>query len=113
MDDIIVIGTSESNHLNNLKYVFKICRSANLKLNPEKCIFFRTEVIFLGHKCTQKGLLPDDAKSEVIRKYPRPFDKDAVKRCVAFASYYRRFISNFAELAQPLNKLTIINFQIP
>lgn len=106
MDDVIVIGTSESNHLNNLKSVFKICRSVNLKLNPEKCNFFRTEVIFLGHKCTQNGLLPDDSKSEVIRKYPRPTDKEAVKRFVAFANYYRRFIANFAELAQPLNKLT-------
>lgn len=106
MDDVIVIGTSEDNHLRNLENVFKICRSHNLKLNPDKCEFFRKEVTFLGHKCTQDGLLPDDTKTEVIRKYPRPDDKDAVKRFTAFANYYRRFIRNFAQLAAPLNKLT-------
>lgn len=106
MDDIIVIGTSEKNHLNNLTIVFKICRDHNLKLNPEKCEFFRTEVTFLGHKCTQNGLLPDETKTEVIQKFPRPMDKEAVKRFTAFANYYRRFIKNFAELASPLNKLT-------
>lgn len=106
MDDVIVIGTSENNHLNNLRNVFQICRSRNLKLNPDKCEFFRTEVIFLGHKCTQNGLLPDDTKTEVIRKYPRPNDKESTKRFIAFSNYYRRFIKNFAELAAPLNYLT-------
>lgn len=60
----------------------------------------------LGHKCTQDGLLPDDTKTEVIRKYPRPNDKESVKRFTAFANYYRRFINNFAQLALLLNKLT-------
>lgn len=106
MDDLIVIGTSENNHLRNLENVFKICRQCNLKLNPEKCEFFRGEVTFLGHKCTQNGLLPDDTKTEVIEKYPRPTDKEAVKRFVAFCNYYRRFIKNFAEKANSLNKLT-------
>lgn len=106
MDDVIVVGTSENNHLNNLRNVFQICRSRNLKLNPDKCEFFRAEVIFLGHKCTQNGLLPDDTKTEVIRKYPRPNDKESTKRFIAFSNYYRRFIKNFAELAAPLNYLT-------
>lgn len=106
MDDVIVIGTSEENHLHNLENVFKICRAYNLKLNPDKCEFFRREVTFLGHKCTRNGLLPDDTKTEVIRKYPRPSDKESVKRFTAFANFYRRFIKNFAQLATPLNKLT-------
>lgn len=33
MDDIIVIGSSESHHFQNLKSVFDICRKYNLKLN--------------------------------------------------------------------------------
>lgn len=106
MDDLIVIGTSEANHLGNLEKVFKICRNFNLKLNPAKCEFFRSEVTFLGHRCTRNGLLPDSSKMEVIQKYPRPSDKEAVKRFTAFANYYRRFIQNFAELTAPLNKLT-------
>lgn len=106
MDDIIVIGCSERHHLNNIKDIFEVCRKFNLKLNPQKCQFFKTEVIFLGHRCTANGLLPDENKISAVKNYPTPNDKDATRRFVAFANYYRRFIRDFAMMAQPLNKLT-------
>ena len=105
IDDIIVIGCSKSHHLEHLKNVFEVFRKYNLKLNPYKCDFFRTEVTFLGHKCTANGLLPDDSKITAVQNYTTPKSKDDVKRFVAFANYYRRFIPNFSNLAAPLNKL--------
>lgn len=77
-----------------------------MKLNPEKCKFFQPQVTFLGHKCTENGILPDDTKLKSLKDYPIPHDKDSVKRFVAFANYYRKFIPNFAALAQPLSDLT-------
>lgn len=106
IDDLIVLGNSETHHLNNLREVFQTCRKHSLTLNPSKSQFFKTEVTYLGHKCTSKGLLPDENKNEVIRKYPRPEDKDSVRRFVAFTNYYRRFIPRFAELTKPLNHIT-------
>lgn len=106
IDDIIIIGCSKNHHLNNLKEVFEILRKHNLKINPYKCNFFRSEVTFLGHKCTAKGLLPDENKIKTIKNYTTPYDKDSVRRFVAFANYYRRFIPNFAMIASPLNNLT-------
>lgn len=100
------MGKSERNHIQNLKTVFERCRQFNLKLNPEKCQFFKHEIIYLGHKCTDHGILPDDTKSEAVRKYPRPRDKNEIKRFTAFTNYYRRFIKNYAEIARPLNKQT-------
>lgn len=106
MDDIIVIGKSENDHLKNLRTVFEVCRKRNLKINPNKCQFFRHEVTYLGHRCTRSGLLPDNSKLDAIHRYPKPTDRDSAKRFIAFANYYRRFIPNFAALAQPINKLT-------
>lgn len=106
IDDIIIIGRTEKEHLSNLEAVFKVLRDRNLKLNPEKCRFFQPEVTFLGHRCTANGILPDETKMKSIKNYPIPHDKDAVKRFVAFANYYRKFIYNFAEIAQPLSNLT-------
>lgn len=40
VDDIVVIGCSENHHLRNLENVFERLRMYNLKLNPEKCVFF-------------------------------------------------------------------------
>ena len=106
MDDLIVVGNSIEHHLENLESVFKICRQRNLKLHPYKCQFFRSEVTYLGHKCTSEGIHPDPSKIHCVQNYPVPKDKDSTKRFVAFANYYRRFIKNFAEIAYPLNKLT-------
>lgn len=105
MDDLIVIGCSEQHHLANLRKVFETCRKFNLKLNPEKCKFFRKEVTFLGHKVTDQGILPDENKYIIIQKYPTPRSAEEVKRFIAFCNYYRRFIPNFANIANPLNKL--------
>lgn len=106
MDDLITIGFSEKNHLENIRLIFETCRKYNLKLNAEKCDFFRTEVAFLGHICTNEGLKPNPVKLAAVQNYPRPRDKDSVKRFVAFLNYYRKFVENFAALAKPLTQLT-------
>lgn len=106
VDDIIVLGKNDKHHIENLTTVFERCRKYNLKLNPEKCQFFKHEITYLGHKCTDKGILPDETKLEAVKKYPRPKDKAAVKSFTAFTNYYRKFIKNYAEIARPLNKMT-------
>ena len=106
MDDIIVIGCSEAHMVANLKDVFETCRKTNLKLHPEKCNFFSSEVTFLGHKCTDKGILPDDSKYDKILSYPKPTNADEAKRFVAFVNYYRRFIPNFSFYSIHLTQLT-------
>lgn len=105
MDDLIVIGCSEQHMLKNLRNVFETCRKYNLKLHPDKCTFFCNEVTFLGHKCTDKGILPDDGKFSVILNYPRPKNGDEAKRFVAFCNYYRRFIPNFANHSRHITRL--------
>lgn len=106
LDDVIVIGHSPEHHLKNLRKVFEIMRKFNLKIHPQKCKFFKPEVTFLGHKCTSEGILPDDNKKHVIENYPIPHDKDAARRFVAFANYYRRFIQNFSLITRPTTRLT-------
>ena len=64
------------------------------------------EVTHLGHKYTDKGILPDDSKYSVIENYPTPMDVDSAKRFVAFCNYYRRFTKNFSEYSRHLTRLS-------
>lgn len=48
LDDIIVFGKSIEDHNRNLIAVFEKLRKVNLKLNPKKCNFFKTELLYLG-----------------------------------------------------------------
>ena len=105
IDDIIIIGCSIKHHLMNLGKVFEKLREFNLKLNPSKCMFFRSDVTFLGYHISREGIQPDKSKFSAILNYPEPQNADEVKRFTAFCNYYRRFIPYFAELTAPLNAL--------
>lgn len=43
LDDIIVIGQNLEEHLANLRELFRRLREANLRINSEKCEFFKKE----------------------------------------------------------------------
>lgn len=69
LDDIIVVRESFEDHVANLSQVVKRISDANLKLNPEKCIFFKKEVKFLGHVVNESGVSTDPDKTKVIRDW--------------------------------------------
>ena len=49
LDDVIVFGCSEEEHLEHLCVVFEHFREFNLKLKPSKCLFFQSEIVYLAH----------------------------------------------------------------
>jgi hypothetical protein len=77
----------------------------NLKLQPDKCEFLRTEVNYLEHVITENGVLPDPKKVTTIENYPRPTTVKQLKSCVGMASYYRKCIPHFCRIAAPLHDL--------
>ena len=49
LDDVIVFGHMEEEHLECLCVVFERFREFNLKLKPLKCLFFQSEIMYLAH----------------------------------------------------------------
>ena len=105
LDDVLIVGHSFEEHINNLQEVLNAIKNAGLKLKPEKCHFGQTNVRFLGFQITNKGLSPDPEKVQAINEYPVPKDLSELRRFLGMASYYRRFISGFSDIAHPLNHL--------
>lgn len=54
LDDMLVLGETIGDHLDNLKVVFRRCRVYELKLKPKKCELFRQEIEFLGRVIGQR-----------------------------------------------------------
>ena len=106
LDDIIVFGRTFPEHLERLYEVFSRLQQANLKINSQKCQFFRKSVTFLGHKVSHEGISTDPEKTNSIRNWPIPTDTHELKSFLGLASYYRRFIPNFAEITAPMAQLT-------
>lgn len=105
LDDIVIYGNSLQDHNNKLREVFYRLAQHNLKLQPDKCEFLKTEVMYLGHLITQDGVKPDPRKIEAVKNYPIPKNPKDIKGFLGLAGYYRRFINNFSKLSQPLTKL--------
>ena len=72
MDDVIVMGRSFQEHLRNLRQVFERLREAGQTLKPTKCLFFQTEVFYLGHITSRKGVSKDPAKIDKVARWPTP-----------------------------------------
>ena len=83
---------------------FRTIPCTQVKINPEKCDFFRMKVQFLGHIVSKDGLEVDPSKIEAVQKFPVPRSQTEVKSFLGLASYYRRFVPKFAEIARPLHK---------
>ena len=106
LDDIIIVGKTFTEALENLREVFQRLREANLKLKSKKCWLFQTQVSYLGHLESEEGIKCDPSKIEAIEHWPTPTNKTEVRSVLGLIGYYRKFIPDFAEKAKPLTKLT-------
>ena len=73
-----------------LTQLLERCRE-NIKLNKEKLRWKRSDVSYMGHLITAKGLKVDPAKVEAILKMPQPLDKRAVQRLLGMVNYLQKF----------------------
>lgn len=113
IDDLNVYSNNDQEHLQHLELVFQCVETANLKLNPEKCFFFKDHLKFLGYIVTKDGIHTDPEKIKKIVEYPQPTTTTQVRSFLGIASYYRRFIKDFAAIARPLHDQTKTKKKIP
>ena len=85
--------------------VFMHLREANIKLKASKCHFAYPQVTYLGHIVSRNGIQPDPDKVSAVRDFPIPRNVKDVHSFLGLANYYRRFIKNFANIADPLTAL--------
>ena len=106
LDDIIVISSTFEQHLERLSAVFQRLKAANLKLKPSKCRLFQIKVKFLGSVVSADGIEPDPDKLKAISDWPIPENLTELRAFVGLASYYRRHVEGFSDIAKPLSELT-------
>ena len=111
-DDMVVYGEGETkeeamaDHDKNLKAFLQRCREQGVKLNKKKLKLRCTEIPYMAHLVTDKGLKPDPDKIQAVSNMPKPDDIKAVRRFCGFVNYLAKFLPHLAEVMEPLRQLT-------
>ena len=105
LDDVIVYSRTEEEHLTRLRAVFKRFRESGLKLKPSKCNFFHTEINYLGHTMSAKGMEPGIDGIKAIVEMAPPTTYTGIRQFLGATGYFRRFIKGYTNIAKPLNDL--------
>ena len=105
LDDIVIYADSLKEHQKKFDNLMDRLRSANLKLQPDKCEFLRPEITYLGHIINKNGVLPDPKKISAVKIFPIPKNIKNIKQFLGLACYYRRFIEGFSKKSTPLTAI--------
>ena len=105
IDDILVTGASDSEHLQNLQEVLTRLEKAGLELKKDKCAFMLPAVEYLGHVISEEGLKPTADKVRALVEAPVPKDVSQLQSFLGLVNYYAKFLPNLSSALAPLNQL--------
>ena len=102
LDDILVTGSTEKEHNDNLDEVLCRLQEHGIGLMHDKCQFFQRSVEYLGHCINAKGVHTTKSKVTAIQEAPAPKNVQELHSFLGLLNYYAKFIPNLASLLHPL-----------
>ncbi|KAK4315872.1 hypothetical protein Pmani_012923 [Petrolisthes manimaculis] len=106
LDDILVTGKDDREHLQNLENVLIRLRDAGLQVKKKKCSFLQQSVEYLGYRIDAEGLHPTDEKVRAVKEAPSPSNKAELRSFLYLINYYAKFLPNLGSVLSPLYHLT-------
>ena len=105
LDDILVAGSNDEDHLRKLDQVLSRLQAAGLTLKKQKCEFALPSVQYLGHIINAQGLHPSPKKVEAVRSARQPTNLTELKSFLGLINYYINFVPNLSSLLSPIYRL--------
>jgi hypothetical protein len=106
LDDIVIWSNSLEEHKRNIQLILSALRKANLYCSLKKSTLFATDIKFLGHRISQRGIEADPAKVDRVLNWPVPKSAKEVRRFLGLTRYISSFLPDLAEHTSVLNALT-------
>ena len=106
-DDILIWANDNNQLKQKTIQVFDAILASGMKLNPAKCLFHLTELVFLDHKITSNGILPDDYKIKAITEMVYPSTVKELQRFLRLINYVGKFLPDLSEKTEALRQLLL------
>ena len=88
IDDLLITGETEEEHLRNLKEVLKRLQDHGIVLKKSKCFFLQDSVEYLGHIIDAEGLHTSPKKVEAVLQAPKPTNQHQLRSFLGLLQYY-------------------------
>lgn len=105
LDDIIITGKNDAEHLDNLSKVLTPLQEFGFTLKREKCAFLQPQVEYLGHVVDATGFRPSPKKVSAILNMPPPTQVSELRSFLGMVQHYGKYITSLSDLCAPLNNL--------
>ena len=102
LNNVIMFGHTEEEHLQCPCIVFEWFCKFNLKLKQSKCSFFQLEIVYLVHHISCDWIHSSQDNVSAVEEFPMPKSYTQVHTFCRLMGHYRPFIKGFAHIVQPL-----------
>ena len=106
LDDIVIWSSNLEEHARNVRTILQALEKAKLYCNPKKTKLFCTEIHFLGHCISTRGIEPDEGKADHIKNWPTPKCATDVCAFLGLVQYLSAFLPKLAKFTITLDELT-------
>ena len=105
IDDILVSGSPEMEHLQTLEQVMTRLEQAGMRLKKSKCTFLMNSVEYLGHCISGDGIRPSPERKRAVIEAPAPQNLEQLRLFMGLVNYYGKFLPNLANTLSSLYRL--------
>jgi hypothetical protein len=107
MDDIVIWSKNVQEHSENVATILQALLNNKLYLNTKKTKLFCSEICFLGHHISAKGIEADEGKGDRVINWPIPTCTKHVHSFLGLVHYLSAFLPKLAEHTAILDELTM------
>jgi hypothetical protein len=102
LNNIFIFFDTKDEYAEYLAKILEILQTNALFYKPAKCIFAVPQLEFYGYLISEEIVKSLTSKVAIIRNWPKPTNVYKVRQFLNIASYYRRYIRNFAVITIPI-----------